>query len=166
MNKKGFTLIELLGVIIILSIVMLIAIPNITSVLDKNKRESYLADAKKIITQAKYEIRSSRVEKPASNELVKITLSHLGTNDVSKDADGNSYSLTDSYVIIVRKEGYLEYYVNLIAVTENGNKGIRLTHEDTLQGDSRLTLIEKNFSSPEPSEIQEITEVYGTIISY
>ena len=47
MNKKGFTLIELLGVIIILSIIMLIAIPNVTSVLEKNKRENYIADAKK-----------------------------------------------------------------------------------------------------------------------
>lgn len=166
MNKKGFTLIELLGVIIILSIIMLIAIPNITSVLEKNKKESYLADAKKLITQAEYEMRSSRVEKPASNELVKITLSYLGIKDVSKDPDGNSYSLTDSYVIIVRKEGYLEYYVNLVAVTEDGNKGIPLTHEDTLQGDSRFTLIKKNFSSPTDYEIQKATEVYGTIIPY
>lgn len=166
MNKKGFTLIELLGVIIILSIIMLIAIPNISSVLDKNKKDSYLADAKKLITQAEYEIRSSRVERPASNELVKITLSYLGTNDVSKDPDGNSYSLTDSYVVIVRKDGYLEYYVNLVAVTENGNKGIRLTHKDTLQGDSRLSLIKKDFDSPTDSEIQSITEVKGIIISY
>ena len=51
MNKKGFTLIELLGVIIILSIIMLIAIPNVTSVLEKNKREKYIADAKKMISQ-------------------------------------------------------------------------------------------------------------------
>ena len=51
MNKKGFTLIELLGVIIILSIIMLIAIPNVTSVLEKNKRENYIADAKKMISQ-------------------------------------------------------------------------------------------------------------------
>ena len=36
MNKRGFILIELLGVIVILSIIMVIAIPNITSTLERS----------------------------------------------------------------------------------------------------------------------------------
>ena len=46
MNKKGFTLVELLGVLIILSIIMLIAVPNVISILDKNKKNFFIADAK------------------------------------------------------------------------------------------------------------------------
>lgn len=166
MNKKGFTLVELLGVIIILSIIMLIAIPNITSILNKSKNDTYLTDARKLITQAEYLIRSSKVDKPASNQLLKITLSYLGTKDVSKDSDGNSYSLTDSYVIVVRKEGYLEYYVQLVATTDSGNKGIRLVHEDELESDDRMNLIQKNIVSPNNSQIYTITGVTGTIQSY
>ncbi len=166
MNKKGFTLVELLGVIIILSIIMLIAIPNITSILNKSKNDTYLTDARKLITQAEYLIRSSKVDKPASNQLLKITLSYLGTKDVSKDSDGNSYSLTDSYVVVVRKDGYLEYYVQLVATTDSGNKGIRLVHEDELQSDDRMNLIQKNIVSPSNSQIYTITGVTGTIQPY
>ena len=50
MNQKGFTLIELLATITILSMIMLVAIPNIMSTLDKSKRRTYVEDAKKMIT--------------------------------------------------------------------------------------------------------------------
>ena len=167
MNKKGFTLIELLGVIVILSIIMLIAIPNITSVLEKNKKETYLADAKKLITQAEYEIRNGDIDKPNSSEIVKITLSYLGTSDVNKDPEGNSYSLKDSYVVIVRNDGYLEYYVNLVAITDSGNRGIYLTKQDNLQGDNRLTQVKKDIEIPNDSKIKEITaKTDATIKSY
>lgn len=167
MNKKGFTLIELLGVIVILSIIMLIAIPNITSVLEKNKKETYLADAKKLITQAEYEIRTGNVEKPNSTDIVKVTLSYLGTNDVNKDPDDNSYSQTDSYVVIVRNDGYLEYYVNLVATTDTGNRGIYLTKQDNLQGDNRLAQVKKDIEIPDENKIKEITnKTSATIKSY
>lgn len=155
MNKKGFTLIELLGVIVILSIIMVIAIPNITSVLEKNKKDSYISDAKALITQAKYEIRKNNIEKPNSEGIVKITLSYLGKNDVNKDPDNNPYSEMDSYVVVVRNDGYLEYYVNLVATTSSGNKGITLTKEDELSNDNRLTLVKKDITLPTDSVIRQ-----------
>lgn len=164
MNKRGFTLIELLGVIIILSIIMLIAIPNVTSVLEKNKRQNYISDAKKLITQVEYEISSSNIEKPSSTDILKIRLSYIGTSDVSKDSDGNKYDTENSYVIVVRKNGYLEYYVNLVAIVDGENKGIRLASKDELDSDTRLTLISKGFSNPTDSDIKEKTGVMSDII--
>ena len=38
MNRKGFTLIELLAVIIILGILMLIAIPSVSSYINSSKK--------------------------------------------------------------------------------------------------------------------------------
>ena len=166
MNRKGFTLIELLGVIVILSIVMVIAVPNVMSVLEKGKKDSYLADAKKLITQTEYAIRNSDVDKPSSTDIYKVTLGYLGTNDVEKDPDGNSYSLTDSYVVIVRKDGYLEYYVNLVANNENGNIGISLVHRDELDGEKRRSMVVKNFSLPDDNKIKEITGINGVIKTY
>ena len=166
MNKQGFTLVELLGVIVILSIIMLIAIPNVTSVLEKNKRENYLADAKKLVTQVEYEIRSSNIEKPSSTEILKISLSYIGTSDVSKDSDGNKYDTTNSYVAVVRKNGYLEYYVNLVTTVDGKNKGIRLVNKDELNSDKKLTLIKQGFSNPTDAEIQTITGISGTIKPY
>lgn len=165
-NYDGFTLVELLGVIIILSIIMMIALPNITSVLEKNNRESYIADAKKMITQAKYAIRNGELEKPSENEILKISLSYLGTGDVEKDPDGNIYDVNNSYVVIVRKNGYLEYYANLVANIDSGNKGIRIEHEDKLQDNDKLSLVQQNFNIPTDTEIKSIVEVNATIKSY
>lgn len=166
MSRKGFTLIELLGVIVILAIIMVIAVPNVMSVLEKGKKDNYLSDAKRLITQAEYAIRNSDVDKPSSSDIYKITLGYLGTNDVEKDPDGNNYSLTDSYVAVVRKDGYLEYYVNLVAITDGGNIGIRLTHEDNLDSEKKRTFVLKNFIIPSVSDIQDITGVNGTITTY
>jgi prepilin-type N-terminal cleavage/methylation domain-containing protein len=49
MNKKGFTLIELLAVIIILAIVLAIAIPFITGIIDKATKDAFASDAKMVI---------------------------------------------------------------------------------------------------------------------
>ena len=40
-SKKGFTLVELLGVIIILAVILLIAVPKITNIIDESKKEAY-----------------------------------------------------------------------------------------------------------------------------
>ena len=166
MSRRGFTLVELLGVIIILSIIMLLAIPNVTSVLEKSKRETYLTDAKKLITQVEYEISNSNIEKPSSTEILKIRLSYVGTSDVSKDPDGNPYDVDNSYVAVVRKNGYLEYYVNLVANVDGKNKGIRLRKKKELDSDQKLTLIERDFTNPTDQEIKTITGVSGDIQSY
>ena len=54
MNKKGFTLIELIAVVVIMAIIALIATPNIVNMMDKGKKEDYVADAKEIISKATY----------------------------------------------------------------------------------------------------------------
>lgn len=166
MNKHGFTLIELLGAVIILSIIMLIAIPNVTSVLEKSKRTTYLSDAKRLISQAEYEISSSRIEKPGPTEIIRIRLSYMGTSDVSKDPDGNLYDKNNSYVIVVRKNGYLEYYVNLVTMVDGKIRGIRLVNKKELDNDNKLTLVQRDFTNPTISEIKQITGVSGTIKDY
>ena len=53
-NSLGFTLIELIATITILGIIMLIAVPNVISVVTKNKNQTYVNDARKFVTLAKY----------------------------------------------------------------------------------------------------------------
>ena len=49
MKKKGFTLIELLAVIIILGILMLIAIPSVTSYINNTRKQSYISTVKNLV---------------------------------------------------------------------------------------------------------------------
>ena len=133
MNRKGFTLVELLGVIIILSIVMLIAMPNITAISERTKKDSYLNDAKKIVYLAKYEIKKGQIDKPGNGESIKVTLKDLATNDVDKDKDGLLYNEDETYVYITRENGNIVYYVQLIADKKNGyHRGILLVNIEEL----------------------------------
>ena len=51
--KKGFTLVELMGVIVLLSILIIIAVPAVTGVLKENKDKLYDSQIKTIETAAK-----------------------------------------------------------------------------------------------------------------
>ena len=163
MREKGFTLVELLGVIMILSIVMMIAIPNIASTLEKSKREQYIVDAKKMISLVDYELRRGEVNKPAEGNIVKITLGYLATSDIEKDPDGVLYDLDNSYVLVSRSSSELHYYVNLVANHgDNTNKnwhGIKVTERSNLDSDTRYELILKNMSLATNADIKQETGI-------
>lgn len=164
MNKKGFTLIELLGVIIILAIILLIAVPNITSTLERSKRDNIIADATKFVTLVEYELRKGSINKPSSTEILKISLSYLETNEVEKDPDGNIYDKDTSYVVVVRKNGYLEYYVNLISKDNEKNikKVIPLVNIDELSSDDKYKKIKEGIKLEEiPLTDDAIINVIG-----
>lgn len=162
-NKYGFTLVELLAVLVVLYIIMGIAIPNVVSTLDKSKKETYISDAKKFLTQAKTEL-SNTINKPAAGEIVRINLSCIDNQDLTKDPNGNAYSEDDSFVIIVRKDEELVYYVNLVAYSENqNNRGIRLISKKSLDDDGKLKTVVKNFTIPSDDEIRSITGISGGI---
>ena len=69
MNKKGFTLIELLAVVIILGVIMTIAVPNVLSMLDRNKKDTFIENAKTMVTQAEYTLRSNTTGEDVATEL-------------------------------------------------------------------------------------------------
>lgn len=172
MKSKGFTLIELLGVIIILSLIMLIAIPNITSTLDRSKKEQYLVDARKFVSLVEYELRSGNMDKPNVDNILKITLGYLQTNDIKSDPENKEYDLNKSYVIVARKDKLLKYYVNL--VTTEG-KGIKLVDSDkltddpntdtgnTTQAENKYNLIKNNIQELQDSEIKTEIGVSSTV---
>lgn len=141
MNKKGFTLVELLGVIVILSIIMLIAIPNVTAVLERSKKDSYIVDCKKFVSLVQYELRSGKIAKPAPNENTKVELDYFKDNDeIVNDSDGNQYDPYESYVIVSNEDGFLVYYVQLVAKNngmDDSYRGIEKVNSEELDGDKR-----------------------------
>lgn len=55
-NKKGFTLVELLAVIVILAIILAIAIPSITGLIESQRRSAFESNIKMIIKGMEYKI--------------------------------------------------------------------------------------------------------------
>ena len=82
-NSLGFTLIELIATITILGIIMLIAVPNVISVVTKNKNQTYVNDARKFVTLAKYKFESdANIMRPTSTNCAVIMLSSVDRSEL------------------------------------------------------------------------------------
>lgn len=104
MNKKGFTLIELLAVLVILSVVTMIAAPNIMKTQDSSKRKLYVIDAKTFVTAASYMYAQNKYLND-ENYFVKnsensytISLDKLDNVTINKDPYDYPYDLKNSII--------------------------------------------------------------------
>lgn len=94
MNNKGFTLVELLAVLIILTVIMGIAIPSISSSLERTKIKQNDSKKKIIVTAAEEFVTDHKNEVYANldTEGCKIEINLLGdylSEGAFEDADGN-----------------------------------------------------------------------------
>lgn len=94
-DKKGFTLIELIAVVVILSILAIIATPNIVNMIDRGKKEQYVADAKDFIAKATYMYKQEKNKE----KFINGTTIKLGDIEGINDSD-----LTDPYGYTYDKE--------------------------------------------------------------
>lgn len=121
LSSKGFTLIELLAAISLLAIIMLMAIPNVVGIVQRNKYKTYIEDSKKLVTLAKYEISKNTSSRPSAGNIKALSLEYL---DASKEIDdgpnGGKYDRKVSKVEVENISGTYEYKVTL--VEKNGNK--------------------------------------------
>lgn len=65
-NKKAFTLIELLAVIVVLGIIMLIAVTSVSGVLEKARKDAYIATAKSYVDAVRRKVLSEGIDLPAT----------------------------------------------------------------------------------------------------
>ena len=121
MNKKGFTLIELIGTITILAIIMAIAIPNVISITRKNKNQTYINDARKMVTLAKYEFESNaNITRPngTENGCVIIKLNNLDQSELQKGPESGTYDGNESFVKIIYDKDKKTYAYSVQIIEE------------------------------------------------
>jgi type IV pilus assembly protein PilA len=114
MNKKGFTLVELLAVIVILAVILVIAIPNVLSIIDKSRKDSTVSTAKMMVKAAQLKIANGDFAAPSLAKSTLAKMSALGLDNVTKDADGGSYTDATSYVLISNESGVIKYAVQIV----------------------------------------------------
>lgn len=89
MNKKGFTLVELLAVIVILAIILAIAVPSITGLLEKQRENSFESNVKMLIRGIDYKkLELSSEDKEFTDQEEGYQLNTNLANDIA-DFGGN-----------------------------------------------------------------------------
>ena len=115
MNKKGFTLVELLAVITLLAILSGLAIPNVISSINNSRKNSFLLDAKRMVSKAEGLISSSSSDRnEAKNHGIVYHFSDLNEKrEFTTDADGGSFS-QDTFVSVSVSGNTYQYCVCII----------------------------------------------------
>jgi len=110
MNKKGFTLVELLAVILLVTVIAGLAVPNVMSSINNSKRNTFLLDAKRMIAKAEYFVSSNRNDRTQIQSGGKVyTFSDLNEKaEFLKDADGGSYE-AETFVYVFYSNSKFQY---------------------------------------------------------
>ena len=97
MNKKGFTLIETIMVIAILALLMLILVPNVIILINKNNTKSCHNLEDSIINSAKMYVASNKYELGFScNEIKSLKIQDLVNSGDLKISDGELTNPVDN----------------------------------------------------------------------
>lgn len=154
MNRRGFTLVELLAMMVVLSVLMVIAVPNISGIIKKNRESISIEDVNKMVRGAKTRFSTRAANYPGNNQCVVLTLNYVDLNDDFKSGvNGGTYDMNES-VVIVKKvpktgvSGVYEYkfYIRLVEHSDS---------RDYILGPVEYNEYTKNPSSPHYEELAE-----------
>lgn len=113
-NNKAFTLIELIVIIVILGVIMVFALPNITSTLERNKKDQMIIDAKDMVEKAKNYILSGKASYPSGTDEIRLALQDIDTRvEIQESPFGNEYKRDLSKVTITLDSDTYVYEVCL-----------------------------------------------------
>ena len=108
MKRKGFTLIELLAVIIILGILMLIAIPSVTSYINDSRKKTYVSTINEIVKAAAIKVNSGELNISDTDTTYYIPTSSIKLEN--GDAKSPYGEFEEAYVVVTYDGEEYDYY--------------------------------------------------------
>lgn len=150
MNRKGFTLIELIAVIVMISLIMVIIVPNILKIVDESKESSYNTLIKNIVIssqmyyeECEYGDLSDRDKYESyacsmSGNIVNTTLGALANTGFLKVSDSKIENGTERKIVVNPKNNNdisdCQLQIEKIkeeVIDENDIKNIKITYRLT-----------------------------------
>lgn len=147
-NRNGFTLIELLATIVILGIIMVIAVPNVTGIIYRSRANTYIEDAKKMVTLTDYAMRggNNKITKPGENQCIIFSLYYLDNAEFEDPPNGGDYQKNNSFVVVKRKDNKLVYYVQIVEKFKDNYRGVPFVESSELNKEGASGRLVDNFA--------------------
>ena len=104
-NKKGFTLVELLAVIVILAVLALVAMPNVTRLMNDSRKNAFITEVENFVTYAQTSYTNSQISGTVPNGPDESLITGQTFNNVSYDYYCVSYAKLVSGGFIQKSNG-------------------------------------------------------------
>ena len=131
MKNKGFTLIELLAVIVILGVILIIAIPSVSTYISSSRRSTYISQAEGYIDGVINMIASKEISTRRKDTTYYIPIECI---EIDKGGYESPYGeWKEAYVVVTYTDQKYNYYWTS---TDEEGMGVLLTYRDKLNEDS------------------------------
>lgn len=137
-NKKGFTLVELLAVMVIISVLLLLALPAVTRQIQLARKKTFAEDAHTIASAVKDDVLMGDKVFSSANRLFynKSDIDGLLDKKLRKSPFGGTYEIANVEVQVNKdSEGKRSYTMRVCLVDSDGN-GFGYSSVDNLDAES------------------------------
>ena len=157
-KKNGFTLIELLAVIIILGILMIIAIPSVTSYINNSRKSAYVDTAREIISGARSFVNEGKVPMYDTDVTYYVNYKCISTENGSKSPYGDFVDGETFVVVTYTGKGFNYYWVSRDETGQGVNTITSLENldEDAIVSDIKAGDIKTNVPVGSRTKTQEV----------